>query len=97
MGRNSYSNSSFLWNVDIGDNVRIARNVHARGWPDKKIVIADGAFVGYGAFIREGIKIGKGAIIGANAVVTKNVPAGELWAGVPAKFIKKASKNKRFT
>jgi acetyltransferase-like isoleucine patch superfamily enzyme len=31
------------------------------------------------------IKIGTGARIGSGAVVTKDVPPGEVWAGVPAK------------
>ena len=34
-----------------------------------------------------GVSIGDGAIVGAGAVVTKSVPAGEIWAGVPAKKI----------
>ena len=28
-------------------------------------------------------------MIGAGSVVTKDVPAGELWVGNPAKFLKK--------
>ena len=36
----------------------------------------------------KGVTIGDGAIVGANAVVTKDIPAYEIWAGVPAKLIK---------
>jgi len=36
------------------------------------------------------LRIGKGAVIGAGSVVTKNVPAGEVWAGNPAKFLRAA-------
>ncbi len=36
-----------------------------------------------------GVNIGMGAIIGAGAIVTKDVPATELWAGVPAKCLRK--------
>ena len=28
-------------------------------------------------------------MVGAGSVVTKNIPAGEIWAGNPAKFIRK--------
>lgn len=36
----------------------------------------------------KGVTINDGAIVGANALVTKDIPAYEIWAGVPAKFIK---------
>lgn len=51
------------------------------------VVIADGAFVGTGVTILKGVEIGVGAVIGAAAVVTKSVPAGEIWAGNPARAI----------
>lgn len=53
------------------------------------IVIGDNALVGAGAVVlfHSGtvLTIGAGAVIGANSVVTKNVPAGETWAGQPAR------------
>lgn len=36
-----------------------------------------------------GVTIGDNAIVAAGAVVTKDIPANEIWGGVPAKFIKK--------
>lgn len=53
------------------------------------VVIADGAFVGAGTIILKGVTIGEKSIIAAGAVVTKNIPAGEIWGGNPAKFIRK--------
>ena len=35
------------------------------------------------------VTIGERAIIGAGSVVTKDIPANEVWAGNPAKFIRK--------
>lgn len=55
----------------------------------KRVLIKEGAFIGIGAVIMPGVTIGKKAVIGANAVVTKDVPDYEIWAGVPAKFLKK--------
>jgi len=55
----------------------------------KPVTLEDGVWVASYAIILPGVTIGKNAVIGAGSVVTKNVPAGELWAGNPAKFIKK--------
>lgn len=35
------------------------------------------------------IRLGENAMIGAGSVVTKDIPAGELWFGNPARFIRK--------
>lgn len=51
-------------------------------------VIGQGARLGAGVTMVCGLTIGEHALIGAGSVVTKNVPAGETWAGVPAKPIK---------
>lgn len=45
--------------------------------------------MGAHTIILKGVHIGKGAVIGAGSVVTKNIPENEIWAGNPAKFIKK--------
>ncbi|UVO67638.1 LbetaH domain-containing protein [Parabacteroides distasonis] len=35
------------------------------------------------------VTIGEGAIVGAGAIVTKDIPSNEVWAGNPARFIRK--------
>ena len=37
----------------------------------------------------EGVTIGDGAVIGAGSIVTKDVGPYEIWAGNPARFIRK--------
>lgn len=53
------------------------------------VVIEDGAFIGSSVIILKGVTIGRHSVIGAGSVVAKDVPAGEIWAGNPARFIKK--------
>lgn len=51
----------------------------------ERTLVRKGASIGAGAVILPGITIGEGALIGAGAVVTRDVPAGETWAGNPAR------------
>ena len=53
------------------------------------ITIGEHAFIGSGAIITGEVTIGRSAIIGAGSVVTRSVPEYEIWAGNPAKLIKK--------
>lgn len=51
------------------------------------------ASIGSGSTILCGVSIGAGAIVGAGSVVTKSVPAGEIWAGNPARFFRKVEES----
>jgi len=57
-----------------------------------KTIVADNVSVGSNATILGGIQIGTNAVIGAGSVVLKDIPPGEIWAGNPARFIRKAGK-----
>lgn len=89
-----------LWNglrveddVFIGANVSFTNDRYPRSkqYPAafEKTVIRKGASIGAGSVILCGIEIGEKAMIGAGSVVTKDVPAGELWVGNPARFVSK--------
>lgn len=57
------------------------------------VIIDDYAWIGGNSIILKGVHIGKGSVIGAGSVVTKDVPDFELYAGNPARFIKKIEYN----
>jgi acetyltransferase-like isoleucine patch superfamily enzyme len=52
------------------------------------ILIAENVWVGAGVTVLPGCTIGRNAVIGAGSVVTKSIPANEVWAGIPAKYIR---------
>ena len=55
----------------------------------KPVVLEDNVWIGDSAIICKGVTIGKNSIIGAGAVVTKDVPENSVYAGNPAKLVKK--------
>lgn len=72
--------------VEIGDDVSIGHNVVVHG-----AKIENGALIGMGAIVLDHAVIGEGAIIAAGSVVLSGtqVEPGSIYAGVPAKFVKK--------
>jgi sugar O-acyltransferase (sialic acid O-acetyltransferase NeuD family) len=52
--------------------------------------ISRGAYIGAGALIGQGLVVGELALVGMGAVVTRNVPAREVWVGVPARRMRAA-------
>ena len=72
--------------VHIGDFVSIGHNAVVHG-----AIIKDYALIGMGAVVLDNAVVGEGAIVAANALVLSNtvIEPNTIWAGVPAKFVKK--------
>lgn len=84
--------------ISIGDYVTISQGAylcsatHDYRDPNFSLVVGnisieDGAWVAAGAFVGPGVKIGKGAVVGARAVVVKDLEAGVVVAGNPARQV----------
>ncbi|WP_295004777.1 DapH/DapD/GlmU-related protein [Sulfurimonas sp.] len=86
--------------VMIGSGVHIYVSNHRYDMEDKNIMeqghymaqsvhLEEGCWIGANSIILPGITIGENAVVGAGSIVTKNVPSRVVFAGNPAKLIKK--------
>lgn len=86
--------------VFVGHNVTFTNDRYPRAtnrngqlqteadWKCVPTLVKRGASIGSGATLLCGITIGEGAMVGAGSVVTKDVPAGAVVAGNPARVVK---------
>jgi acetyltransferase-like isoleucine patch superfamily enzyme len=85
-------------NVGVGPQVKIFTSWHieeGRGKPIlhskiefAPVMVEDDVDLGIGTTVMPGVTIGRGAQIGAGAVITRDVPAYEVWIGVPARKLR---------
>ena len=59
----------------------------ADDWKLLPTLVERGASLGSGCVVLGGVRIGEGALVGAGAVVTRDVGAGEVVAGIPARAL----------
>jgi acetyltransferase-like isoleucine patch superfamily enzyme len=60
-------------------------------YPDEKVVLKRGCWIGANAIILPGVVVGENAVVGAGSIVTKSVPSRVVVVGCPAKVIKEIS------
>jgi maltose O-acetyltransferase len=77
----------------IGPNVQLLTPTHPQPRRDKleaalPITIGDNVWIGGGAIVCPGVTIGDDSVIGAGSVVTRDIPAGVVAVGNPARVIR---------
>jgi acetyltransferase-like isoleucine patch superfamily enzyme len=86
----NFGGNTAIWDTDFHPlDYHQRRNDDTATISSSPIIIGNDVFVGANSIIMKGVQIGDRAIIGAGSVVTKSIPSDEIWAGNPAKFIKK--------
>jgi acetyltransferase-like isoleucine patch superfamily enzyme len=87
-------------NVFIGHGVTFINDSYPRAatdsgelqteadWKVERTVVMKGASIGSGATVLSNVSVGRNAIVGAGSVVTKDVPAGAIVAGNPARLLR---------
>jgi UDP-3-O-[3-hydroxymyristoyl] glucosamine N-acyltransferase len=77
--------------VQIAHNVRLGRSCLLAGHVglSGSVTVGDGAIFGGRAGVADHLSIGAGAQVAAAAGVMHDIPAGERWAGAPAKPVRK--------
>jgi maltose O-acetyltransferase len=66
------------------------------GWEyGQSIAIADNVWLGGGAIVCPGVSIGEDTVVGAGAVVSRDLPAGVVAAGVPARALREIGEGDR--
>lgn len=78
--------------VFVGPNATFTNDLYPRSrqYPDSfpRTIVRRGASIGANATILPGVVIGEGAMVGAGAVVTRDVPAGVVVVGNPARIVR---------
>jgi maltose O-acetyltransferase len=91
--------------VQIGPLVQLLTPTHpvdaelrrAKWEAAEPIVIGDNVWLGGGVIVCPGVTIGEDTVVGAGAVVTRDLPAGVVAAGVPARVIRSLQPTSRAT
>jgi maltose O-acetyltransferase len=90
LGEDTWVRAPFY--VDHGENLttgaRTFVNFNLVALGVAPIAIGDNVCLGGGAIVLPGVTIGADSIVGAGAVVTKDVPAGVLAVGNPARVVR---------
>jgi sugar O-acyltransferase (sialic acid O-acetyltransferase NeuD family) len=52
-----------------------------------RVTVGEGAYLGMNASVRQDVAVGRDSVLGMGAVLLEDLPAGETWAGIPARHL----------
>ena len=78
--------------IGFGSKILTFSTVDDKNGP---IILKRGCRIGANTVVMPNTTIGENSIIGANSFVNRSIPANEIWAGTPVKFIRKLKKEKK--
>lgn len=102
IGENVFFDTNFPQNIVIEKNawitlgciilshyIKDTSKENKKHFVSGRVTLKRNCFLGARTIITNSVTIGENSIVGAGSVVTKDIPDNEVWAGVPAKFIRK--------
>ena len=84
--RTTFGPDCFVTAADYG--LKAGTRITDQPMTDRDIIIGADCWIGTKSVITAGVTLGDGCVVGAGSVVTRDVPAGAIAAGVPAKVLK---------
>ena len=95
IGAFTYINA--FYGVEILDDIQIGSHcsIYSHSTIDSKkgkVVLKKNCKIGTHSTIMPNVSVGENSIVAAHSFVIHNIPKNELWAGVPARFVKKIDK-----
>jgi len=68
---------------------RAERKADSKAGRHRPVTIGNGVFIGMNCIVLKGTTIGDGVVVGAGSIVSGDIPAGHVYAGNPAREVRK--------